>query len=73
MAGNVDSIVLEQLRLIRESLGVVQSKMGELDAKVDDLGIELRGHAALLIGLGSYVKSIDERVEHLEHAIGAQE
>ena len=67
----VENIVLEQLRLIRETLGQVQSKIGELNEKVDDLGIEMRGHAALLIGLGGYVRSIDLRVEHLEQVMGA--
>ena len=70
MAEGVDNIVLEQLRLIRETLGQVQSKIGELVAKVDDLGTELRGYAALLIGLGGYVRSIDLRVEHLEQIFG---
>ncbi|MES2433879.1 MAG: hypothetical protein V4586_08660 [Pseudomonadota bacterium] len=64
MAPNVENLVLEQLRLIREDLGQVK-------VKIDDLTMKTDGHTALLIGLGKYIHDIDERVEHIEEKLGA--
>lgn len=63
MSENVDNIVLDQLRLIREDLKSVKEQIGGLHVKTD-------GHTALLIGLGKYMHDIDQRVEHLETRIG---
>ncbi|RVT83957.1 hypothetical protein DXV76_09610 [Rhodobacteraceae bacterium CCMM004] len=63
MADEPTSLVLEQLRLIREDLRGVHSKM-------DDLAVKVDGHTALLIGLGKYVHDIDGRVEHIEQKLG---
>ena len=65
MSENVDNIILEQLRLIREDLRGV-------NGKIDDLTLKVDGHTALLIGLGKYVHDIDERVEHIETKLGVE-
>jgi len=64
MADDPENMVLHYLREIRDRLGSVESKIDGLAAKTD-------GHTAILIGLGKYIHDIDERVEHLEAAIGA--
>jgi hypothetical protein len=64
MAPNVENLVLEQLRPIRED-------MKTLNSKIDDLTLKTDGHTAILIGLGKYMHDIDGRVEHLETKLGA--
>ncbi len=65
MAENVDNLVLEQLKLIREDLKGVHGKIDDLTVKVD-------GHTAILIGLGKYIHDIDGRVEHIEEKLGIE-
>ncbi len=71
MSENVDNLVLEQLRPIRETLSQMQAKIDATDGKVDDLGLQLRSVEGVLFGLGGYIRSIDQRVEHLETKLGA--
>ncbi len=66
----MDNLVLEQLRLIREKLGQVEGRLGDIEEKIDDLKTGQSGLTAIVIGLGHYIHSIDERVEHLEQKIG---
>ena len=63
MSEGTDNLVPEQLRLIRDDIGAVKAQLEELGVKVD-------GHTALLIGRGKYVHDIDQRVEHLETKLG---
>jgi archaellum component FlaC len=77
MAESVDNLVLEQLRLIREQLGRMEGRIDGLAADMRDLrdemgGLEAKidGNSGVLIGLGHYIHSIDERVENLEQKIG---
>ena len=60
----IENLVLEQLRPIREDLK-------QVNAKIDDLSDKTDGHTAILIGLGKYIHDIDGRVEHLERKMGA--
>ena len=71
MVENVDNLVLEQLRLIREALAEMQAKIDATDEKVGDLGTQLRSVGGVLFGLGGYIRSIDPRVENLETKLGA--
>jgi len=71
MVENVDNLVLEQLRLIREALAEMQAKIDATDEKVDDLGTQLRSVGGVLFGLGGYIRPIDQRVENLETKLGA--
>jgi hypothetical protein len=76
MAENVDSLVLEQLRLIRSDIQSLDEKLSgridRLEAKVDDLAIRAQSTEGVLFGLGGYVRSIDERVEHIEKKLGIE-
>ena len=80
MAENVDNLILEQLRLIREDIGQFKAEMtsqvgsvnGRLADGLDDLRIELQGQRGVLIGLGGYVHQIDTRVEHIEKKLGIE-
>ena len=63
MAENVDNLILEQLRLIRQDLGEVKDRMGNLETG-------LKSVEGVLFGLAGYVRDIDIRVEHLETAMG---
>ncbi len=71
MVENVDNLVLEQLRLIRETLAQMQAKIDATDEKVDDLGTQLRSVEGVLFGLGGCIRPIDQRVENLETKLGA--
>jgi len=74
MGENVDNLVLEQPRLIRETLGDMRSEMAgmerSLKGEVADLRSEILGQRAILVGLGTYIGSLDVRVEHLEKLMG---
>jgi hypothetical protein len=74
MAENVDNIVLEQLRLIRSDIQALDDKlsgrMDRLEGKVDELALRAQSTEGVLFGLGGYVRSIDERVEHIEKKLG---
>jgi hypothetical protein len=63
MAEEPDNLVIKLLQEIRDRLGVVEGK-------IDDLKVAQDGHTGILIGLGHYIHSIDERVEHLEQKAG---
>jgi tetrahydromethanopterin S-methyltransferase subunit G len=72
MAENVDSLVLEQLRLIREDFRRMDKRFDDLEAKVDELGIRAQSTEGVLFGLGGYIRSIDQRVEHIEQKLGIE-
>ena len=70
MAPNVENMVLEQLRLIREDFKRMDKRFDDLEAKVDELGVRAQSTEGVLFGLGGYIRSIDERVEHIEKKLG---
>jgi tetrahydromethanopterin S-methyltransferase subunit G len=70
MAPNVDNLVLEQLRLIREDFKRMDKRFDDLEAKVDELGVRAQSTEGVLFGLGGYIRSIDERIEHIEKKLG---
>jgi hypothetical protein len=74
MSENSDSLVLEQLRLIRSDIRQLDEKLsGRIDAvedKVDDLALRAQSTEGVLFGLGGYIRSLDERVEHIEAKLG---
>jgi len=76
MAENVNNLVLEQLRLIRADIQALDEKLSgridRLEAKVDDLASRAQSTEGILFGLGGYVRSIDERVEHIEAKLGIE-
>jgi len=72
MASNVENTVLEQLRLIREDFKRMDKRFDDLEAKVDELGVRAQSTEGVLFGLGGYIRSIDERVEHIEKKLGIE-
>jgi hypothetical protein len=74
MNENVENLVLEQLRLIRSDIQGLDDKLSAridgLEAKVDNLAVRAQSTEGVLFGLGGYVRSIDERVEHIEAKLG---
>ena len=72
MSDNIDNLVLEQLRLIREDLRRMDKRFDDLEAKVDELGVRAQSTEGVLFGLGGYIRSIDERVEHIEKKLGIE-
>ena len=72
MAPNVENIVLEQFKLIREDFKRMDKRFDDLEAKVDELGIRAQSTEGVLFGLGGYIRSIDERVEHIEKKLGIE-
>ncbi|WP_308917535.1 hypothetical protein [Jannaschia sp. LMIT008] len=67
MNENVETMVLEHLRLIRTDIARVEQTLTE---KVDDLDAKVDGVAGTIIGLGHYIHAIDHRVEQIEEKIG---
>lgn len=76
MNENVENLVLEQLRLIRSDIQGLDDKLSAridgLEAKVDNLAVRAQSTEGVLFGLGGYVRSIDERVEHIEVKLGIE-
>ena len=76
MNENVENLVLEQLRLIRSDIQGLDDKLSAridgLEAKVDNLAVRAQSTEGVLFGLGGYVRSIDERVEHIEVKLGVE-
>ena len=72
MAPNVENIVLEQLKLIREDFKRMDKRFDDLEAKVDELGIRAQSTEGVRFGLGGYIRAIDECVEHIEKKLGIE-
>jgi hypothetical protein len=76
MNENVENLVLEQLWLIRSDIQRLDDKLSAridgLEAKVDNLAVRAQSTEGVLFGLGGYVRSIDERVEHIEAKLGIE-
>ncbi len=69
----IENLVLEQLRLIRESLAKVENRMDGLAGDLADVKTTLQGQTGMLMALAGYVRDIDVRVEHLETAMGVSQ
>ena len=74
MAESVDNLVLEQSRLIREDIRQFKSDMTiqikAVETKVGELSMRMQSVEGVMFGLGGYIRSIDERVEHIETKLG---
>ena len=74
MAGNVDNLVLEQLRLIREDLGVLRADMTQFKTEVRgdlaEVNSNLMAQKTMIFALAGVIGQIDERVEHVEAKLG---
>ncbi|OYX19537.1 MAG: hypothetical protein B7Z04_09110 [Rhodobacterales bacterium 32-66-9] len=77
MAENVDSLVLEQLRLIREDLGALKTGMAafkdEVHGEFGDVKAELLGQRTMIFSLATTIGHIDRRVEHIEEKLGIEQ
>ena len=65
MAEGVDHIILEQLRLIRDDLSEVKTRLGNVETSQKSL-------KGMMFGLAGYIRGIDERVEHIEAKLGIE-
>ncbi len=76
MNENVENLVLEQLRLIRSDIQRLDDKLSAridgLETKVDNLAVRAQSTEGVLFGLGGYVRSLDQRVEHIEAKLGIE-
>ena len=74
MVENVDNLVLEQLRLIREDLRRMDKRFDELEVKMasefDDVKMDIHGQTMMIFGLSNVIGQIDKRVEHVEAKLG---
>ena len=77
MVENVESLVLEQLRLIREDLGSLRSDFStfksEVRSEFKDVKTEIHGNTMMIFGLSNVIGQIDKRVEHVEEILGVRE
>ena len=75
MSENVDNLVLEQLRLIREDLRRLDGRFNALEAQMaeefKDVKVDIHGQTMMIFGLSNVIGQIEKRVETLEHKIGA--
>ena len=68
----IDNLVLEQLPLIREDFRRIDKRFDDLETKIDELGVRAQSTEGVLFGLGGYIRSIDERIEHIEKKLGIE-
>lgn len=70
MAGNVDNLILEQLRPIRSDVDRIRSDVESIRRDMDEgfqsVGARVDGVALLMTLLASHVHGLEERVERLE-------
>lgn len=66
MTENVENLILSQLREIRE-------RLGRIETSLDDVKTGQQSLTGIVIGLGGYIRAIDERVEHIEAKLGIAE
>jgi hypothetical protein len=69
MNENVENLVLEQLRLIRSDIKLLEEK---LSGRIDSLEAKVDGNTGVVIALGRYLHDIDNRVEHIEAKLGVE-
>ena len=69
MNENVENLVLEQLRLIRSDIKLLEQK---LSGRIDSLEAKVDGNTGVIIALGRYLHVIDNRVEHIEAKLGIE-
>ncbi len=73
---NVENLVLEQLRLIREDLGSLRSEFSDFKSEVRtefrDVKSEIHGNTMMIFGLSTVIGQIDKRVEHVEEILGVK-
>lgn len=68
MAENVDNLIIEQLRGIRDDIRKLDGKIDEVN---ENLTTRIDALQGITIGLGHYVHALDDRIEKLEDKIGA--
>lgn len=77
MNENVENLVLEQLRLIRDDLQRIDGRIDALDTRLsgrmDSVDDRLQSVEGILFGLGGYIRGIDQRVEHIEAKLGIEQ
>ncbi|MES2665974.1 MAG: hypothetical protein V4712_07735 [Pseudomonadota bacterium] len=75
MVENVNNLVLEQLRLIREDIGTLRSDLAQFKTEVrgdlSEVHSDLLAQKTMIFGLAGVIGQIDQRVEHLETKLGA--
>ncbi len=74
MADNVDNLVLEQLRPIRETLGQmlgeIRGMCSDFDEKIDGSSGKVLANTTVVMALAQYIGTMNERVEHIEAHLG---
>ena len=70
MNKNIVTIILEQLRLLREDIRDMNKCFRQMNGCMDNIETELHGHRKMVLGLSTGFGLIDNRVEALEARIG---
>ena len=74
MAENVENLVLEQLKLIREDLKRMDMRFDALEAQMtsefEEVRVDMHGQTMMIVGLSNVIGQIDKRVEHVEEKLG---
>ena len=70
MSENVDNLVLEQLRAMREDMKRMEGKIDTLTQGMDDVGGRVDGLSIILVNFGTNIHDLNERVGHIEQKLG---
>lgn len=66
MTGEVENLILEQLRAIRADMAGMRSDLAEIKTDMSDLDQKVNGLTIILTMLAGHVHHIEVRVEALE-------
>ena len=70
MAGNVDNMVLVQLREMRDEM---RTGFSQVNDRLDNLEAGQQALQGVLFGLGRSVQLLETRVEHIEEKLGIEQ
>lgn len=77
MNGKVETLILEQLRLIRDDMAKIQSRIyggfSELSGRLEAVETDMQSVQGILFSLGGYIRGLDQHVGHIEAEFGIEE
>ena len=71
MVDDLNNLVLQQLRAIRDEIAKMSGRFDEVNEKLDDNRQATNGVALMVTMLAGHVHHIDERLEALERKVNA--
>ena len=72
MVENIDNMVLEQLKLIREQMSDMRGSIVALGDKIETIDSKVDGLSVILVNFGANIHDLNERAGHIEEKLGVE-